>query len=113
MPASLRLSRTRPSSKSAGLALASDTGMGAALDDPRREMFNLLSIHEPFLAGTIHLNHEWTRMNTDVQSNSCSQARIRYTHRSVAFRISSPDRFFPLYPCRFVSIRGFLLHGYG
>ena len=23
-----------------------------------------------------------------------------------------PDRFFPLYPCRFVSIRGFLLHGF-
>ena len=51
MPASLRLSRTRPSSKSAEWALAGDAVMGATLDDSRREMFNLLSIHELFLAG--------------------------------------------------------------
>ena len=51
MPASLRLSRTRPSSKSAEWALAGDAVMGAPLDDSRREMFNLLSIHELFLAG--------------------------------------------------------------
>ena len=102
MPASLRLSRTRPSSKSAGLALASDTGMGAALDDPRREMFNLLSIHEPFLAGTIHLNHEWTRMNTDVQSKPCPPARSEMLIARWRFGFQ-PE---PVLPAVSASIRG-------
>ena len=68
MPASLRPSRTQPSYQCAELAPASNAGMGVALDDPWREMFNLLSIRELILAGTIHLNHESTRMNTDIQS---------------------------------------------
>ena len=62
-------------------------------------------------AATVHLNHGWTRINTDAQSKPRRCVRILGGHRSVAFRISNGGWFSRLYPCPFVSIRGFLLHG--
>ena len=51
------------------------------------------------------------RIDTDAQTKPCRCVRILGGHRSVALRISNIGWFSPLYPCPFVSIRGFLLHG--
>ena len=61
--------------------------------------FRDLPCHTLHSAGTIQLNHGWTRIDTDAQSEPCRCVRILGGHRSVAFRISNGGWFSPLYSC--------------
>ena len=56
-------------------------------------------------AGTMHLNHGWTRMDTDLWSEPVSSSRNNGGHGSVILIFSGGVWISPLHPCPSMSIR--------